>query len=113
ENISPPLVRLLAEIDVYSQSAPHIGLAGRADHGMPTVLAELAWLPSRNYSDQFRSLQTTTMDCSTTFDSVLLHPIPWTRGFLSSLLLYSEFCCLGLAFALVGSRSQTSLRLRG
>jgi len=32
ENISPALVRLLAEIDVYSQSVPHVGLAGRADH---------------------------------------------------------------------------------
>jgi predicted nuclease of predicted toxin-antitoxin system len=32
ENISPALVRLLANIDVYSQSVPHIGLAGRADH---------------------------------------------------------------------------------
>ena len=32
ENISPALVRLLAEIDLYSQSVPHVGLAGRADH---------------------------------------------------------------------------------
>jgi len=32
ENISPALVRLLADIDVYSQSVPHVGLAGRADH---------------------------------------------------------------------------------
>jgi predicted nuclease of predicted toxin-antitoxin system len=32
ENISPALVRLLAEIDVYAQSVPHVGLAGRADH---------------------------------------------------------------------------------
>jgi predicted nuclease of predicted toxin-antitoxin system len=31
ENISPALVQLLAEIDVYSQSVPHVGLAGRAD----------------------------------------------------------------------------------
>ena len=29
ENISPALVRLLADIDVYSQSVPHVGLAGR------------------------------------------------------------------------------------
>lgn len=34
ENISPALVRLLAEIDVYSQSVPHVGLAGRADHAI-------------------------------------------------------------------------------
>ena len=32
ENISPALVRLLADIDVYSQSVPHVGLAGRPDH---------------------------------------------------------------------------------
>ena len=32
ENISPALVRLLGDIDVYSQSVPHIGLSGRADH---------------------------------------------------------------------------------
>lgn len=32
ENISPALVRLLADVDVYSQSVPHVGLAGRADH---------------------------------------------------------------------------------
>lgn len=32
ENISPALVRLLAQVDVYSQSVPHVGLAGRADH---------------------------------------------------------------------------------
>jgi predicted nuclease of predicted toxin-antitoxin system len=32
ENISPALVRLLAGLDVYSQSVPHVGLAGRADH---------------------------------------------------------------------------------
>jgi predicted nuclease of predicted toxin-antitoxin system len=31
ENISPALVRLLADLGVYSQS-PHVGLAGRADH---------------------------------------------------------------------------------
>lgn len=34
ENISPAIVRLLAEIDVYSQSVPHVGLAGRADHAI-------------------------------------------------------------------------------
>ena len=27
-------MRLLAEIDVYSQSVPHVGLAGRADHAI-------------------------------------------------------------------------------
>ncbi len=32
ENISPALVRLLAELDMYSQSVPHVGLAGRPDH---------------------------------------------------------------------------------
>ena len=32
ENISPALVRLLAQVDVYSQSVPHAALAGRADH---------------------------------------------------------------------------------
>jgi predicted nuclease of predicted toxin-antitoxin system len=32
ENFSPALVRWLAEINVYSQSVPHVGLAGRADH---------------------------------------------------------------------------------
>ncbi|HXW92463.1 MAG TPA: DUF5615 family PIN-like protein [Terriglobales bacterium] len=32
ENLSPALVRLLADIDVYSLSVPHVGLAGRADH---------------------------------------------------------------------------------
>lgn len=32
ENISPALVRLLAQVDVYSQSVPHVGLAGRPDH---------------------------------------------------------------------------------
>jgi predicted nuclease of predicted toxin-antitoxin system len=31
ENISPALVRLLADIGVYSQSVPHVGLAGRTD----------------------------------------------------------------------------------
>lgn len=31
ENISPALVRLLADVDVYSQSVPHVGLAGRTD----------------------------------------------------------------------------------
>jgi hypothetical protein len=31
-------------------------------------------------------------------------PIAWTPGFLSSLLLHSDFYCFGLAFALVGSR---------
>jgi predicted nuclease of predicted toxin-antitoxin system len=34
ENISPAIVRLLAEIDVYSQSVPHVGLTGRADHAI-------------------------------------------------------------------------------
>lgn len=32
ENISPALVRFLDQVDVYSQSVPHAGLAGRADH---------------------------------------------------------------------------------
>jgi predicted nuclease of predicted toxin-antitoxin system len=32
EHISPALVRLLAEVGVYAQSVPHVGLAGRADH---------------------------------------------------------------------------------
>jgi len=32
ENISPALVRLLAYLGVYSQSVPHVGLAGRTDH---------------------------------------------------------------------------------
>ena len=32
ENISPALVGLLAGLDVYSQSVPHVGLAGRTDH---------------------------------------------------------------------------------
>jgi predicted nuclease of predicted toxin-antitoxin system len=32
EHISPALVGLLAELDVYAQSVPHVGLAGRADH---------------------------------------------------------------------------------
>ena len=31
ENISPALVRRLADIGVYAQSVPHVGLAGRAD----------------------------------------------------------------------------------
>jgi predicted nuclease of predicted toxin-antitoxin system len=34
ENISPALVGLVAELDVYAQSVPHVGLAGRADHVM-------------------------------------------------------------------------------
>jgi predicted nuclease of predicted toxin-antitoxin system len=32
ENISPALVGRLAEVGVYAQSVPHVGLAGRADH---------------------------------------------------------------------------------
>ena len=32
ENISAALVRLLADLGVYSQSVPHVGLAGRTDH---------------------------------------------------------------------------------
>ena len=32
ENISPALVRLLAGLEVYSQSVPHVGLAGQTDH---------------------------------------------------------------------------------
>ena len=34
ENISPALVRLLADLGVYSQSVPHVGLAGRPDHAI-------------------------------------------------------------------------------
>jgi predicted nuclease of predicted toxin-antitoxin system len=34
ENISPALVRLLADLGVYSQSVPHVGLAGRPDHAV-------------------------------------------------------------------------------
>jgi len=34
ENMSPALVRLLADLGVYSQSVPHVGLAGRADHAV-------------------------------------------------------------------------------
>lgn len=32
ENISPTLVSRLADLDVYAQSVPHIGLSGRMDH---------------------------------------------------------------------------------
>jgi predicted nuclease of predicted toxin-antitoxin system len=32
ENISPALVVRLAEVGVYAQAVPHVGLAGRADH---------------------------------------------------------------------------------
>jgi predicted nuclease of predicted toxin-antitoxin system len=32
EHISPALVTRLAEVGVYAQSVPHVGLAGRADH---------------------------------------------------------------------------------
>jgi predicted nuclease of predicted toxin-antitoxin system len=32
ENISPALVGRLAEVGVYAQAVPHVGLAGRADH---------------------------------------------------------------------------------
>jgi predicted nuclease of predicted toxin-antitoxin system len=34
ENISPALVRLLADLGVYSQPVPHVGLAGRPDHAV-------------------------------------------------------------------------------
>ena len=34
ENISPALVRLLADLGVYSQAVPHVGLAGRPDHAI-------------------------------------------------------------------------------
>ena len=34
ENISPALVRLLGDLGVYSQSVPHVGLAGRTDHAI-------------------------------------------------------------------------------
>jgi predicted nuclease of predicted toxin-antitoxin system len=32
ENISPALVRRLADMDVFAQSVPHVGLFGRLDH---------------------------------------------------------------------------------
>src|ERR1700731_230977 len=32
EHISPALITRLAEVGVYAQSVPHVGLAGRADH---------------------------------------------------------------------------------
>ena len=32
ENISPALVRRLADLGVYAQSVPHVGLSGRLDH---------------------------------------------------------------------------------
>jgi predicted nuclease of predicted toxin-antitoxin system len=32
EHISPVLVAKLAEVGVYAQSVPHVGLAGKADH---------------------------------------------------------------------------------
>ena len=32
EHISPALVNRLAEVGIYAQSVPHVGLAGRADH---------------------------------------------------------------------------------
>ena len=32
ENVSPALVRLSADLGVYSRSVPHVGLAGRTDH---------------------------------------------------------------------------------
>ncbi len=32
EHISPALVSRLAEMGVYAQSVPHVGLAGRTDH---------------------------------------------------------------------------------
>ena len=32
ENISPALVGRLAEVGVYAQSVPHVGLSGRFDH---------------------------------------------------------------------------------
>ena len=32
ENVSPALVGRLAEVGVYAQSVPHVGLSGRADH---------------------------------------------------------------------------------
>jgi predicted nuclease of predicted toxin-antitoxin system len=32
EHISPALVARFAEVGVYAQSVPHVGLAGRADH---------------------------------------------------------------------------------
>src|SRR5258708_27666156 len=32
EHISPALVRRLADLSVYAQSVPHVGLASRSDH---------------------------------------------------------------------------------
>jgi predicted nuclease of predicted toxin-antitoxin system len=32
ENISPALVQRLADVGVYAQSVPHVGLSGRLDH---------------------------------------------------------------------------------
>jgi len=32
EHISPSLVARLAEVGIYAQSVPHVGLPGRADH---------------------------------------------------------------------------------
>ncbi len=32
EHISPALVTRLAEVGIYAQSVPHVGLTGRADH---------------------------------------------------------------------------------
>jgi predicted nuclease of predicted toxin-antitoxin system len=32
EHISPALVARLAEVGIYAQSVPHVGLAGRWDH---------------------------------------------------------------------------------
>ena len=34
ENISPALVGRLAEVGVFAQSVPHVGLAGRADYAV-------------------------------------------------------------------------------
>ncbi len=34
ENISPALVGRLADVGVYAQSVPHVGLAGRAHHAV-------------------------------------------------------------------------------
>jgi len=42
ENISPALVPLFAQVDVYSQSVPHVGLAGRADHVIRSIMT-LLW----------------------------------------------------------------------
>ena len=47
EHISPALVSRLAEMGVYAQSVPHVGLAGRTDHTVWMALQLLPFLLSR------------------------------------------------------------------